>query len=57
VEVRTNGNGSTQEFTESELEAVIIRCCIKRGVPMAQPAIKSLEVTHETLFLHLKMGP
>ena len=32
VQVRTNGNGSTQEFTESELEAAIIMYCIKRGI-------------------------
>ena len=57
VQVRTNGKGSTQEFTESELEAAIIMYCIKRGIPMARHAIKSLEVAHETLFLHLRIGP
>jgi len=55
VEVRTNG--STQQFKESELGAAIIMYCIRRGIPMARHAIKSLEVTHETLFLHLRMGP
>ena len=55
VEVRTNGNGSAQEFTESELGAAIIMYCIKRGIPMARHAMKSLEVTHETLLMHLRM--
>jgi len=57
VDVKTNDDGSTQEFTESELGAAIIMYCIKRGIPMARHAIKSLEVAHETLFLHLRMGP
>jgi hypothetical protein len=57
VEVRTNGNGSVQEFTESELGAAIIMYCIRRGIPMARHAMKSLEVAHETLLLHLRMRP
>ena len=57
VDVKTNDDGSTQEFTESELGAAIIMYCIKRGIPMARHAIKSLEVAHETLFLHLRIGP
>jgi len=30
--------------------------CIKRGIPMARHALKSLEISHDTLFLHLRMG-
>jgi len=57
VRVEVITNGSTLQFKESELGAAIIMYCIRRGIPMARHAIKSLEVTRETLFLHLRMRP
>jgi hypothetical protein len=57
VKVRLDPEGSILEFAESELAAAIIMYCIKRGIPMARHALKSLEISHETLFLHLRMGP
>lgn len=55
VKVKLNGSGSSIEFSESEIAAAIIMYCIKRGIPMARHAMKSLEVAHDTLFLHLRM--
>jgi hypothetical protein len=55
IEMKFKGNGLTLEFTESELAAAIIMYCIRRGIPMARHAMKSLEVKHDTLFLHLRI--
>jgi len=48
--------GSILEFAENKRAAAIIMYCIKRGIPMARHALKSLEISHDTLFLHLRMG-
>jgi hypothetical protein len=57
VKVRLDPDGSVLEFAENELAAAIIMYCIKRGIPMARHALKSLEIVHDVLFLRLKMGP
>jgi len=57
VKVRLDPDGSILEFGENELAAAIIMYCIKRGIPMARHALKSPEIAHDTLFLHLRMGP
>ena len=57
VELKLNGERPTLEFTEGELGAAIIMWCIKRGIPMARHAMKSLEVVHEKLLLHLRIRP
>jgi len=57
VKVRLDPEGSILEFAENELAAAIIMYCLKRGISMARHALKSLEISHDTLFLHLRMGP
>ena len=57
LKVRLDPEGSILEFAENELAAAIMMYCIKRGIPMARHALKSLGVAHDALFLHQRMGP
>jgi hypothetical protein len=51
------GNEPTINFTENEVGAALVMLCIKKRIPIAKRAVKSLEVANETLSLHLKIGP
>jgi len=59
VRVALNSAEDKQEinFTEGEVAAALVMHCIKQRIPMPRRAIKSLEVVHETLSLHLRMEP
>jgi hypothetical protein len=48
---------SAMNFTENEVGAALVMFCIRRHIPMAKRAAKSLEVSGETLSFHLRMGP
>jgi hypothetical protein len=61
TEVRVKLNSLETEsainFTDSEVGAALVMFCIKKRIPIAKRATKSLEVADGTLSLHLKMGP
>ncbi len=46
---------SAIDFTENEVGAALIMFCIKKRIPMARRATKSLVVADETLSLHLRI--
>jgi hypothetical protein len=49
------GHESAINFTENEVGAALILFCVKKNIPVARRAVKSLEVTGETLSLHLTL--
>ena len=57
IALNSPGDESSINFTENEIGAALVMFCIKKGIPIARRAIKSLEVVHETLSLRLRMGP
>jgi hypothetical protein len=57
IVLNPSGDESAITFTESEVGAALVMFCIKKRIPIAKRAVKSLEVADETLSLHLKMGP
>jgi len=57
VALNSPGDESAMKFAENEVGAALVMFCIKKLIPIAKRATKSLEITGETLSLHLKMGP
>ena len=51
-----SGEESTMKFTDNEVGAALVMFCIRKRIPIAKRATKSLEITGETLSLHLKIG-
>lgn len=45
------------KFAENEVGAALVMFCIRKQIPIAKRATKSLEITGETVSLHLKIGP
>jgi hypothetical protein len=45
------------KFAENEVGAALVMFCIKKLIPIAKRANKSIEITGETLSLHLNLGP
>ena len=57
VALNSTGDESAMNFTENEVGAALVMFCIRKQIPMAKRATKSLEVADETISLHSKMGP
>jgi hypothetical protein len=57
VALNSAGEESAMNFTETEVGAALVMFCIRKQIPMAKRATKSLDVADETISLHLKMGP
>jgi len=55
IRVTLNFVDSQSTFSESEVGGALVMHCMKRGIPMAKRAVKSLEVSREGAHLHLKM--
>ena len=55
VALNSSGDGLATTFTENEVGAALVMFCIRKRIPIAKRAIKSLEVAGETISLHLKM--
>ncbi len=56
VALNSAGDESEIKFTESEVGAALVMFCIRKRIPIAKRATKSLELADQTLSLHLKMG-
>jgi hypothetical protein len=56
IALESHGDGLATNFTENEVGAALVMFCIRKRIPIAKRAIKSLEVAGQTLFLHLKIG-
>ncbi len=55
VALNSSGDGLATNFTENEVGAALLMFCIRKRIPIAKRAIKSLEVTGEAISLHLKL--
>ena len=56
VTLNSPGEESAIKFTENEVGAALVMFCIRKRIPIAKRATKSLEITGETISLHLKIG-
>ncbi|MFY9680590.1 MAG: hypothetical protein WA416_07155 [Candidatus Sulfotelmatobacter sp.] len=57
VTLNSLGEESEMKFAENEVGAALVMFCIRKQIPIAKRATKSLEITGETVSLHLKIGP
>jgi len=57
VALNSPGDESAINFTENEVGAALVMFCIRKRIPIAKRATKSLEIVDQTLSLHLRMGP
>src|SRR5271168_4541415 len=55
VVLNSPGDALATNFTENEVGAALVMFCIRKRIPIAKRATKSLEVAGETISLHLKM--
>ncbi|MGA9545723.1 MAG: hypothetical protein WBQ85_19265 [Candidatus Sulfotelmatobacter sp.] len=55
VVLNSPGDGLATNFTENEVGAALVMFCIRKRIPIAKRATKSLEVAGEAISLHLKM--
>jgi hypothetical protein len=56
IALESPGDGLATNFTENEVGAALVMFCIRKRIPIAKRAVKSLEVADQTLFLRLKIG-
>jgi len=57
ITLNSPGSESAMNFTENEVGAALVMFCIRKRIPIARRATKSLELADQTLSLHLRMGP
>jgi hypothetical protein len=53
VTVQPEGQTAPFSFYETEIAVALILFCNKKGIPVARRALKSLQVAHDTVSLHL----
>jgi hypothetical protein len=56
IALSSPGDELATNFTENEVGAALVMFCIRKRIPIAKRAVKSLEVAGQILSLHLKIG-